>query len=72
MHLILGLILIGVVIRMLRRPYWYGPRRYGDYRNWNGYGYGYGCGYGYGRPRFGGVLSVLALVALARMFGRRW
>jgi hypothetical protein len=66
---ILILVAISLVIRLvirpllnpyrIRRPY-FGP-----------YGY-YGYGRGYRRHRFGGLLSILALVALDRIIGRRW
>lgn len=66
---ILILVAISLVLRLvirpllnpyrIRRPY-FGP-----------YGY-YGYGRGYRRHRFGGLLSILALVALDRIFGRRW
>jgi hypothetical protein len=66
---ILILVAISLIIRLvirpllnpyrIRRPY-FGP-----------YGY-YGYGRGYRRHRFGGLLSILALVALDRIIGRRW
>ena len=75
----LTLILIFVVIfaifhlifRLLIRPIW---NPYGIRRPYFGpYGY-YGYGHGYRRHRFpgSGFLTVLLLVALDRIFGRRW
>ena len=67
---ILALVAVSLIFRLLvrpvlnpyriRRPY-FGP-----------YGY-YGYGRGYRRRHFpGGLLAILALVALDRIIGRRW
>jgi len=57
-------IAVSILVRILIRPFWnpYRLRRpyYGPY------------GYGYRRHRFPGLFFVLALVALDRIFGRRW
>ncbi len=76
---ILLVVLLVVVIRVLTAPFrhrrWH--RRRGGYgqgwgNGYNGYG-GYGSyGYGFGRRPGRGLLTILALVALDRLFGRRW
>jgi hypothetical protein len=68
-HLIILLILISAVIRLVTAPFRFGYRRrfYGDpYYN----PYRYGCRRRHGR--LGGLLPILALVALDRMFTRRF
>jgi hypothetical protein len=65
--ILLPVILVLVVVRILTAPFRYGRwhRRY--------YGYGRGWrGDGYWNPYRGGVLTVLAIVALERLFGRRY
>ena len=67
---ILIFVAISLVLRLIIRPIWnpYRIRRpyYGPY------GY-YGYGRSYRRRHFpGGLLSILALVALDRIIGRRW
>jgi hypothetical protein len=68
--IILPIILISVVVslifRLLIRPIW---NPYGIRRPYFGpYGY-----YGYRHHRFGGILPIMLLVALDRIFfGRRW
>jgi hypothetical protein len=71
-HLILFLILLSIVVRLIVRIVFL-PFRYGGYRRrgW-GRGYGYGYGYGCGRSYGGGLLPLLGLLALGRLFGRRW
>jgi hypothetical protein len=68
--LIVSLILIAIVVRLIVRiafsALWFGG--YGR-RLW---GRRFGCGYGCGRPSFGGMLPLLGLLALGRLFGRRW
>ncbi len=68
--------LLSLVVRALFGGF--GFRRRGLFRqprgSWiNGSGYGYGNSFGYGRRRgFGGpVLSILAALALERLFTRR-
>ncbi len=64
--LILLIVLISAVVRLVTAPFRYGRRN-------RFYGYGNPCGYGYGyRRRHSGLFTVLALVALDRIFGRRW
>jgi hypothetical protein len=66
---ILIFVAVSVVLRLIFRPIWNPYRIRRPY--FGPYGY-YGYGYGY-RPRLfpGGFLSILALVALDRIFGRR-
>ena len=67
-HLILLLFLVSIVVRLITRPFRY--RRFGA---WNGYGYNpynYGCRRHHGR--LGGLLPIIALVALDRIFTRRY
>jgi len=68
---ILILITVSVVFRLIFRPFWNPYRIRRPY--FGPYGY-YGYGYGYRRNRFPGrgFLTILLLVALERMFGRRW
>ena len=68
--IVLILVGVSVVYRILFRLLW---NPYGLHRPYYGpYGY-YGYGRGYRRRYFpGGLLSILALVALDRIFGRRW
>ncbi len=67
--LILTLVLVSSVIRLLTAPFCFGRR----YTGWNSYGYNpyrYGC-----RRRhrlLGDFLPILALVALDRIFTRRF
>jgi len=71
-HLILLLGFISIVVRIVTAPFRFRRRRY-----WNGYGgYGYGYNpYAYGCRRrhgmLGGLLPIIVLVALDRMFGGR-
>jgi len=66
---ILILVAVSVVFRLIFRPIWNPYRIRRPY--FGPYGY-YGYGYGYRRRLFpGGLLSILALVALDRIFGRR-
>jgi hypothetical protein len=69
-HLILFLILLSIVVRLILRIV-FSPFRYCGYRR-RGWGRGYGYGYGCGRPYGGGLLPLLGLLALGRLFGRRW
>ena len=66
---LLVVILVAIVVRMITMPFriarWH-RRRY-----WYDGGWGYGR-YAYGRPRGMGLLTVLALVALERLFDRRY
>ena len=62
---ILIVVVVSILLRLIVRPIWnpYGIRRpyYGSF--------GY---YGHRRHRFGWFLPVMLLVALDRIFGRRW
>jgi hypothetical protein len=66
---ILILVAISLVLRLVIRPLFNPYRIRRPY--FGPYGY-YGYGRGYRTHRFGGLLSILSLVALARIFGRRW
>lgn len=64
-------VLFAIVIRVLTAPFGMGRwhrRRYG-FGYGRGWGGGYGCRHPYGG---GGLLTILALVALERLFGRRY
>jgi hypothetical protein len=67
-HLIVTIVLISIGIRLVARLLGFGG--WHRHRHWGRYD-GYGCGYGSGRPRFGGLGTILAIVALERLFGRR-
>jgi hypothetical protein len=64
--------LIRLIVRMIFRPFRH-HRYYGGWNGYNGYGYNpyqYGCRR---RHRFlGGLLPIVALVALDRFFTRRF
>jgi hypothetical protein len=66
---ILIFVAISLILRLIIRPIWnpYRIRRpyYGPY------GY-YGYGHGYRRHRFAWFLPIAVLVALDRIFDRRW
>jgi hypothetical protein len=71
--LILTFILISIVIRLVTLPFRIGRR----FNRWSGFGYGYGYNpYRYGCRRhhrvLGGILPIVALVALDRLFLRRY
>jgi len=70
-HLIILLIILSAVIRLVTAPF-----RYGYRRRFYGYGDPYYNPYRYGCRRrhgwLGGLLPILALVALDRMFTRRF
>ena len=68
---ILFLVAVSRVLRLIFRPLWNPYRLRRPY--FGPYGY-YGYGHGYRRHHFpgGGFLIVLLLVALDRIFGRRW
>jgi hypothetical protein len=63
---LLVVLLFAIVVRVITAPF-----RMARYRRWYGRGWGYGR-YAYGPPRGMGLLTVLALVALERLFGRRY
>jgi len=67
--IVLIFVLASVILRLLVRSIWNPYRIRRPY--FGPYGY-YGYGRGYRRHRFGGLLSILALVALDRIIGRRW
>ena len=67
---ILIFLAVSLVLRLIVRPLWNPYRIRRPY--FGPYGY-YGYGRGYRRHRFpGGFLAILALIALDRIFGRRW
>lgn len=79
LFIILPILLIGSVISIVVRALFgsFGFRNRYPRGNWiNGTGYGQGYGSNFGRHRrhgYGGsILSILALVALERLFTRRW
>lgn len=68
---ILILVAVSLILRLIVRPLWNPYRLNRPY--FGPYGY-YGYGHGYRRRRFpgGGFLTIALLVALDRIFGRRW
>ncbi len=64
--LVIAATLISIVVRIVAAPF-----RMARYHRWYQRGWGYGP-YAWGRPRGMGVMTVLALVALERLFGRRY
>ena len=71
--ILLAIIIIAVASTVLRLIFWPILNPYRIRRPYFGpYGY-YGYGRGYRRRHFpGGLLAILALVALDRIIGRRW
>ena len=67
---VLLFVLASIIFRLILRPFW------NPYRIRRPYFGPYGCygyGRGYRRRHFpGGLLAILALVALDRIIGRRW
>jgi hypothetical protein len=68
---IMVLVAVSVISRLIFRPLWNPYRLRRPY--YGPYGY-YGYGRGYRRHWFpgGGFLTIMMLVALDRIFGRRW
>ncbi len=68
---ILILVAVSLILRLIVRPLWNPYRLNRPY--FGPYGY-YGYGHGYRRRLFpgGGFLTIALLVALDRIFGRRW
>ena len=68
---ILILVAVSLILRLIVRPLWNPYRLNRPY--FGPYGY-YGYGHGYRRRRFpgSGFLTIALLVALDRIFGRRW
>ena len=63
-------LIASVIFRLIARPIWNPYRIRHPYSGPYGY---YGYGRGYRRRLFPvGLLSIFALVALDRIFGRRW
>ena len=62
---VLLFVLASIIFRLILRPFWNPYRIRRPY--FGPYGY-----YGYRRHRFGWFLPVMVLVALDRIFGRRW
>jgi hypothetical protein len=63
-------VLASIIFRLIARPLWNPYRIHRPY--FGPYGY-YGYGPGYRRRLFpGGLVSILALLTLDRIFGRRW
>ena len=68
---VLLFVLASIIFRLILRPFWNPYRIRRPYFGPYGY-YGYGHGYRWHRFPGGGLLIVLLLVALDRIFGRRW
>jgi hypothetical protein len=67
---VLLFVIASIILRLIVRPLWNPYRIRRPY--FGPYGY-YGYGRGYRRRHFpGGLLSILVLVALDRIIGRRW
>ena len=68
---ILIVVIVSLLVRLVLRPLWNPYRLRRPY--FGPYGY-YGYGMGYRRHWFPGrgLLSILLLVTLERLFGRRW
>jgi hypothetical protein len=70
--IILPILLVVHVIRLFTRPFRYSRRYSSPFYGGYGYGPGYGCRHHH-RGLGGGLFSILALVALDRIFsGRRY
>jgi hypothetical protein len=73
MHFLISIIVFIVLLRVILRMLGLGGHRYrrhhGFFNRHNGYGYN---NYGYDRPRGGGLFALLGLIALDRLFTRRW
>jgi hypothetical protein len=72
LHLLLLILIVSAVVRLITRPFRYGYRR----RHFGYYGDAYYNPYRYGCRRrhgiLGGWLPIVALVALDRIFTRRF
>ena len=68
---VLILVAVSLVLRLIFRPLWNPYRLHRPYFGPYGY-FGYGRGYRRHRPFGRGFLTIAALVALDRIFGRRW
>jgi len=77
-HLLVSIFLfvlfIKIILRLIFRPFGCRHRYYRRYGGFGGYNDGYNnpYGYGYRRPGFGSIAPIFLLVALDRLFGRRW
>jgi hypothetical protein len=60
---ILIIILVSIATRLLLRPHWSPYRRHRFY---------YDPYNGYYRHRHGGLITLLTILTLGRLFGRRW
>ena len=71
LHLLVLIALFAFFIRIVTAPFRWG--RYHRHCGWYGNRYGwYGNRWGYRRPYGGGLLTILALVALEKLFDRRY
>jgi hypothetical protein len=70
LRLLLLIVVASIVIRVILSPFRYGFRRRFDYRDRFYNPYLYGCRRHHGV--LGGLLPILALVALDRLFTRRY
>ena len=75
-HLLISIFLIvlfaRIILRLIFRPLRYGRHRYNRYGGGVPYGNGYYDPYGFRRPSFRGIVPIIVLVALDRLFGRRY
>ncbi len=76
-HLLVSIFLvvlfIKIILRLIFRPFGW-RRRYHRHFGYGGYNDGYynPYGYGYRRRGLGSIAPIFLLVALDRLFGRRW
>ena len=61
--IILTIIVVSILTRLLMRPFYSPYRRHRFY---------YDPYYGYYRHRHQGLITLLAILTLGRLFGRRW
>jgi hypothetical protein len=76
-HLLVSIFLVvlfcRIILRLIFRPFGWRHRHHHHF-GWRGYNDGYDnpYGYGYRRRGFGSIAPIFLLVALDRIFGRRW